>query len=126
MATIINSWADAWISIASPLASHLWQSTEFAVEIVLLTLLLRNSRARTRYWLWLTASTKFLIPFSLLTSVGEHFARHHSVTPANGVLYSTIDEVGHFLASPAVIPQQILSGTSSTSLPLVPILLASI
>ena len=55
----------------SPLANHLWQSTLFAALAALLTLALRKNHARMRYWLWLAASVKFLIPFSLLFSLGS-------------------------------------------------------
>jgi uncharacterized protein (TIGR03435 family) len=54
----------------SALANHLWQSTWFAAIAGLLTLRLRNNRARVRYWVWLAASWKFLIPFSVLISLG--------------------------------------------------------
>lgn len=57
----------------SPLANHLWQSTLFAAVAVLLALAMRKNRAQMRYWLWLAASVKFLIPFSLLVSVGSRF-----------------------------------------------------
>jgi len=50
--------------------NHLWQSTVFAVAIGLLTLAFRKNRAQVRYWLWLCASVKFLIPFSLLMNLG--------------------------------------------------------
>jgi bla regulator protein BlaR1 len=58
----------------SALANHLWQSTVFAAVAWLLTLALRKNQARTRYWLWLIASVKFLIPFSLLTAIGSHLS----------------------------------------------------
>ncbi len=48
----------------SPLANHLWQSTLCIAVAWLLTLALRNNRAAARYWVWLAASVKFLIPFS--------------------------------------------------------------
>jgi len=54
----------------APLANHLWQSTLFAGIAGLLTLFLRNNRARSRHWVWLAASLKFLIPFSVLISLG--------------------------------------------------------
>jgi bla regulator protein blaR1 len=58
------------------LANHLWQSTLFAAVAGFLTLALRKNRAQTRFWLWLAASVKFLIPFSLLVDVGGHLGRH--------------------------------------------------
>lgn len=59
----------------SALFSHLWQSTAVAVVAWLLTLALRNNSARIRYLIWLCASVKFLVPFSLLSSIGAHFAK---------------------------------------------------
>jgi len=58
-----------------PLANHLWQSTLFAAVAGLLTLALRKNRAQTRYWLWLAASVKFLIPFSVLVDASSYFGR---------------------------------------------------
>jgi bla regulator protein BlaR1 len=63
-----------WHAFAPGLADHLWQSTVVALVAALLTLALRNHHARARYWLWLTASLKFLVPFSLLVGMGSHFA----------------------------------------------------
>jgi hypothetical protein len=51
--------------------NHLLQSTAFALAAGLLTPFLRNNHARTRYWIWLTASLKFLIPFSLFVELGH-------------------------------------------------------
>lgn len=51
--------------------NHLWQSTLFAGGIALAAFALRRNAARTRYWLWLAASLKFLVPFSLLVSLGQ-------------------------------------------------------
>ena len=56
------------------LANHLWQSTAFAVAAGLLVLALGKNHARTRYWIWWIASLKFLIPFSLLVTLGSHFS----------------------------------------------------
>lgn len=52
--------------------NHLWQSTLFALAAALLTIAFRNNRARIRFWLWFSASLKFLLPFSLLMSLGSH------------------------------------------------------
>src|ERR1700730_18247436 len=52
--------------------NHVWQSTLFAFATGALTIAFRQNRAKVRYWLWLSASFKFLIPLSLLMSVGSH------------------------------------------------------
>ena len=57
----------------APIANHLWQSTLFAGVVALLALALRKNHARARHWLWLAASVKFLIPFSLLISLGNQW-----------------------------------------------------
>jgi len=54
----------------SELFNHLWQSTAFAAAVALAAFALRRNSPRLRYWLWLAASLKFLIPFSLLVSTG--------------------------------------------------------
>jgi bla regulator protein BlaR1 len=54
------------------LTNHLWQSTLFVVAAGLLAIACRKNRAQIRYWLWLSASLKFLVPFSLLVSLGSH------------------------------------------------------
>jgi beta-lactamase regulating signal transducer with metallopeptidase domain len=59
----------------SPLANHLWQSTVFAVAMRVLMLWLRHNHAAVRYWLWLAASVKFLIPFSFLMGTGSQLWR---------------------------------------------------
>jgi len=51
---------------------HLWQSTVFAATAWLLTLSLRANRANVRFNLWLCSSIKFLIPLTLLMSLGSH------------------------------------------------------
>lgn len=52
------------------LFNHLWQSTLFVAMAGLLTLALRRNHARVRHGVWLAASIKFLIPISLLMSLG--------------------------------------------------------
>jgi len=54
------------------LANHLWQSTVVIIAAWLLTFALRKNRAHTRYWIWLVASLKFLVPFSLLVTTGQY------------------------------------------------------
>jgi len=53
------------------IVNHLWQSTVFAAAAALLTLAFRKNRAQVRYWVWLSASVKFLVPFALLIGLGN-------------------------------------------------------
>jgi bla regulator protein blaR1 len=83
-----------WTAVEPAVANHLWQSTLFAIAAALLTLFLRKQNARARYGLWLAASLKFLIPFSLLVSLGSYLspapATARSVGPA---LYFAMEEI---------------------------------
>lgn len=60
------------------LMNHLWQSTLFAGLAAALTLAFRANRAQVRYWLWFSASLKFLLPFVLLTVIGSHLEWAHT------------------------------------------------
>ena len=71
------------------LLDHLWQSTLFAGVVLLLTLALSNNGARVRFWLWFTASMKFLVPFAGLAALGESLSR--------------------FLPAPVIAPQPLLA-----------------
>jgi bla regulator protein blaR1 len=96
-----------WTAISLAVGNHLWQSTLFAAVAATLTLALRKNRARVRYRVWLAASIKFLIPFSLLISLGGHLARpRNSVSVENG-LYSVAEELSQPFtrtAAPVVAP----------------------
>jgi len=50
--------------------NHLWQSSCIALLAGLLAFVLRKNSPKVRYWVWLSASLKFLIPFALLVSLG--------------------------------------------------------
>ena len=52
------------------LLAHLWQSTVCVALVALMSALLSHAPARVRHRLWLLASVKFLVPFSLLVTVG--------------------------------------------------------
>src|ERR1700683_3995779 len=54
------------------LTRHLWQSTLFALAAGLMTLAFRGNRAQVRYWLWFSASLKFLVPFAVLLNLGGY------------------------------------------------------
>src|SRR5215472_8002436 len=91
--------------MVSAFANHLWQSTIFALLASGLTLVLRRQPARIRYWVWLAASVKFLIPFSWLVAVGSRIAWFGSpVSGAGSRLYVAIQVLGE------VTPAGMLSG----------------
>ncbi len=50
--------------------NHLWQSSAFTAIVALAAWAMRRNSPRARYWLWLAASLKFLVPFSWLVSTG--------------------------------------------------------
>jgi uncharacterized protein (TIGR03435 family) len=86
------------------LANHLWQSTLFAAVAGLLTLALRNNHARTRHWIWLTASVKFLIPFALLVGIGSQLGWR--TAPASPQVSLVIDEISQpFTTPPTAAPR---------------------
>jgi bla regulator protein blaR1 len=84
------------------LGNHLWQSTLFAGAAGLLTLALRNNSARVRYWLWLAASLKFLLPFSLLIGIGAHIGWQ---TPSFTNLPQQVWIVGQSFLVAATLPR---------------------
>jgi len=88
----------------SELANHLWQSTLFACVMGLLTLMLRRNRAAVRHGLWLAASIKFLVPFSLLIGLGSQVEwRKAPVVPHPRLdVVEQISEPLAILASPSV------------------------
>jgi bla regulator protein blaR1 len=54
--------------------NHLWQSTLFTAVIAVLVLALRRYPANVRFWLWMSASLKFLVPFAFLAVLGSHLS----------------------------------------------------
>jgi len=79
--------------ILTALGNHLWQSTLFAAVAALLTLSLRNCHAGVRYWIWLAASLKFLLPFSLLVGLGSHLAWFRGLPLTNIRLHFAIEVI---------------------------------
>jgi hypothetical protein len=64
--------------------NHLWQSSGFVLVAGLVAFALRNNSPSIRYWVWLSSSAKFLIPFVLLMSLGSVVPRP-SRNPASTV-----------------------------------------
>jgi uncharacterized protein (TIGR03435 family) len=86
--------------MTSALAAHLWQSTLFLGAAWLLTLALRRNRAHVRYWVWLTASVKFLVPFSLLVGLGNLAPRHEAAAPIRTAWLAAAEQIGQPLIAP--------------------------
>src|SRR5271157_1575803 len=82
-----------WSAVAPAMGNHLWQSTLCLVIAGLLTLILRKNHARARYGLWLAASVKFLIPFSLLVGIGSHLARPRVLPPTKPGFFLAVEQV---------------------------------
>jgi bla regulator protein blaR1 len=63
------------------LTNHLWQSTLFVVAAALMAAALRANGAHVRHRVWLAASLKFLVPFSLLLGLGGMLPRLAPAAP---------------------------------------------
>jgi len=88
----------------APLVNHLWQSTLFAVAAGLLALVLRRNSARIRYWIWFAVSLKFLVPFSVLISIGAQLAWRATPESATEPLTTIMVEFSERLATPVPLP----------------------
>ncbi len=97
----------------SELANHLWQSTLFAALAMAAAFALRKNHARTRYWLWLAASMKFLLPFSLLVAIG---ARIETRPVASGIPAVAVHQISTTFA-PAPSMQSAATDAAVTSAP---------
>lgn len=80
--------------------NHLWQSSCFALLAGLLAWLLRNNSPKVRYWVWLAASLKFLVPFGLLVSVGSLVPRpvHQPVSLPTPVFSNSLVQIAEPLS----------------------------
>ncbi|SPE30528.1 conserved membrane hypothetical protein [Candidatus Sulfopaludibacter sp. SbA3] len=87
-----------------PLANHLWQSSLFAGLAGLMALALRKNRASLRHWLWLAASVKFLVPFSLLIGFGSQLEWRPAPAIVQAPLSSLVGEIGQPFAMPDAAP----------------------
>ena len=81
---------------------HLWQSTLFTLAVGLLVLTMRNNQANARFGLWLAASLKFLIPFSVLIAAGKQFGTGVSTSPQWTVIISDIASPSSTFSLPSV------------------------
>ena len=79
------------------IANHLWQSSCFALLAGSLAFALRKNSPMVRYWVWLSASLKFLIPFALLVGLGGVFPRptQRPVSVAAPVFSNAVVQIAH-------------------------------
>ncbi len=85
--------ADNLSAVGTAMANHLWQSTIFALLAGMATLALRKNQARVRHHLWLAASLKFLVPFSLLMDLGGYLSRLNGSSETQPVFYFVMQKV---------------------------------
>src|SRR6266853_1806867 len=125
---ILKYLSALWTAFAPALGNHLWQSTVFVIMAGSLTLILRKNQARARYWLWLVASVKFLIPFSLLISIGSHLAWSRGSAGTRAGLYFAMEEVSQPFSQPttSMISRAAPSTASPSLTHLLPALLAAV
>ncbi len=105
---MMSSAQAMWAAVGPELGNHLWQSTLFACAAGLLTLTLRRNQARARYWLWLAASVKFLIPFSLLVGLGAHVSLPHAAATKTE-MYMAMEQAGLPFADPIPVQTGMIS-----------------
>ena len=64
------------------ISDHLWQSTLFVLAAAAVAAALRQNGAHIRHRIWLIASIKFLVPLSVLMSLGAMLPRIAPAAPA--------------------------------------------
>src|SRR5262249_16646522 len=81
----------------------------------------RENHARVRYWLWLAASVKFLIPFSALVALGSYLSIAHTAAGTNAALYIAVEEGNQPFSQPTM-PVIFQAGPSTGLTPFTPAL----
>ncbi|HLK64080.1 MAG TPA: M56 family metallopeptidase [Bryobacteraceae bacterium] len=87
--------------------SHFVQSTVFGGAAALLTLAFRANRAEVRFWLWLSASLKFLVPLAFLSMAGTHL---RAWTPA-----SSLEGIGATVPTFSFAPESFRHSSQDTA-----------
>ncbi len=85
----------------SEIFNHLWQSTLFAAAVALACSALRRNSPRLRYWLWLAASLKFLVPFAVIVSMGARVQFPPDTPSLHAV---TVQRISAYFAPVPVFP----------------------
>jgi bla regulator protein blaR1 len=113
MIPMFSYFSDLWNEVFPAFANHLWQSTLFALAAVPLTLALRKQAAQTRYSVWLAASLKFLLPFSLLSAIGSRLSPAHIPASGNAGIYFVQEFAQPFTQPLAPTHAAVTAGTNS-------------
>jgi uncharacterized protein (TIGR03435 family) len=87
-----------------------------------LTLVLRKNRAAVRHGLWLAASLKFLVPFSLLVGVGSQFAWRTSPAIGPAALSRAVEQI----SQPFALQAEAVPAAAAPSWNPVPVVLVSV
>ena len=95
------------------LINHLWQSTLFCGGAWLITVMLRANSAALRHWVWLLASAKFLVPFTLLFTVGSWLGLPAARIADNQPLLGDALQSATVLVSPGAL--RVTEGGASTA-----------
>ena len=85
------------------IVNHLWQSSCFGLLASLFAFMLRGNSPKVRYWVWLSASLKFLVPWVLLVSLGSlvPWPGHRAASVPTSTLPDTLVQIAEpFSANP--------------------------
>jgi bla regulator protein blaR1 len=88
--------------VIAALLDHLWQSTLFCGGVWGVVQLCRSNAAALRHGLWLTASIKFLVPFSALYAVGAWMGLPEPVG-AEPLFFDSAVQAASPMVSPAAV-----------------------
>src|SRR5580704_6134092 len=90
------------------IVNHLWQSSCFALLASLLAFMLRGNSPKVRYWVWLSASLKFLGPWVLLVSLGSlvPWPRHRAASVATSPLPDALVQIAEPFSPYPDVPTQ--------------------
>ncbi|HEV2400092.1 MAG TPA: M56 family metallopeptidase [Candidatus Sulfotelmatobacter sp.] len=113
---IEQSLSAIWSAVVPGFANHLWQSTVVALAAAVLTSALRRHSARIRYIIWLAASAKFLLPFSLLVGLGNLLAWRSAPASRSDTVFYAMEQIGQPFTrvAPHVASQPNISAASAS------------
>ena len=114
-------WMDGW---TTALINHLWQSTLVAGIAWALAFALRSNHARVRYWVWMTASIKFLVPFTLFVQAGEKLRSMGTASIETPALAAAVAQVTQPFSRTQLFPTAAAATVSHASDWVIPILVS--